>query len=113
VKRPGHDDGPAVDQAIRYFTGFLPYVVGKRAAAPDGSSVVIEIVGHDAIGIDVVDGRARMGALPDSPDVTVRTDAVTFAALVNGRVDAANADVEIVGDQALGQAIVENLNVMV
>jgi uncharacterized protein (TIGR03083 family) len=114
VERPGHVEGPAVDQALRYFAGFLPYVVGKRAAARDGATVAVEIVGHDTIGIEVIDGRARRADTPpSSPDVTLRTDVVTFAALVNGRSGVSDDDVEIGGDQALGRMIVGNLNVMV
>jgi uncharacterized protein (TIGR03083 family) len=114
VGRPGHLEGPAVDQAIGHFTGFLPYVVGKRASARDGTTVVVAIAGHDPIGIEVVEGRARRTESPSSsPDVTLRTDVATFAALVNGRADGSEADVEIDGDQALGRAIVTNLSVMV
>ena len=43
VGRPGNTDGPAVDEAIAYFTRFLPYVVGKRAGTPDGAKVVFRI----------------------------------------------------------------------
>ena len=116
LDRPGHLEGPAVDQALAYFTGFLPYVVGKRAGAPDGARVVVEIAGHDPIGIDVVDGRARRSdTVTLESDVCVRTDVATFAALVNGRLQASDAGdrVEIRGDQALGRAIVDNLSVMV
>ena len=92
-------------------------MVGKRAGAPDGARVVVEIAGHDPIAIEVVDRRARRtDTIPPDPDVTVRTDVATFAALVNGRVDASDAgldDIEIIGDQVLGRAIVDNLTVMV
>jgi uncharacterized protein (TIGR03083 family) len=40
VGRPGHTEGPAVEEAVAYFSRFLPYLVGKRAAAPDGAKVV-------------------------------------------------------------------------
>jgi uncharacterized protein (TIGR03083 family) len=118
LRRPGHLEGPAVDQALAHFTGFLPYVVGKRAGAPDGARVVVDIAGHDPIGIEVVDRRARRtDAPPPDPDATVRTDVATFVALVNGRVHASDAGlgehIEIIGDEGLGRAIVDNLSVMV
>jgi uncharacterized protein (TIGR03083 family) len=112
--RPGHLAGPAVDQALDYFTGFLPYVVGKRAGAPEGARVVVALDGRDPIGIEVVDGRARrVDPPPARPDVTVATDVATFVALVNGRTAPAAAGVELRGDQALGRAVVEGLSVMI
>jgi uncharacterized protein (TIGR03083 family) len=112
--RPGHRDGPAARQALDHFRGFLPYVVGKRAAAPEGARVVVEIDGYDTVGIEVAGGRARLAEAPiAAPDVTVRTDVVGFASLVNGRARADDLDVEIHGDEALGRAIVDNLSVMV
>lgn len=118
LRHPGHLEGPAVDQALAHFTGFLPYVVGKRAGAPDGARVVVDIAGHDPIAIEVVDRRARRtDTIPLEPDVRVRTDVATFAALVNGRIHASEAGlddrIEIIGDEVLGRAIVDNLNVMV
>jgi uncharacterized protein (TIGR03083 family) len=118
LHRPGHLEGPAVDEALGHFTGFLPYVIGKRAGAPDGARVVVEIAGHDPIAIEVVDGRARRtDTLPDEPAVRMRTDVATFAALVNGRLHPSGTDlgdrIEITGDQVLGRAIVDNLKVMV
>jgi uncharacterized protein (TIGR03083 family) len=116
--RPGHLEGPAVDQSLAHFTGFLPYVIGKRAGAPDGARVVVEIGGHDPIAIEVVDRRARRtDTVPLDPDVTLRTDVATFVALVNGRVHTSDAGlddrIEITGDQVLGRAIIDNLSVMV
>jgi uncharacterized protein (TIGR03083 family) len=114
VGRPGHLDGPAAEQALGYFAGFLPYVVGKRAAASDGTTVVVEITGHDPIGIEVVGGRARRAERrPESPDVTLRTDVATFVALINGRAGVTGDDVAIEGDETLGRTIAGNLNVMV
>jgi hypothetical protein len=114
IDRPGHVEGPVVDQALSHFVGFLPYVVGKRAAAPDGTRVVVDIRGYGTVGIEVSGGRARRTDVPiDSPDVTLRTDVVGFTSLVNGRASASEVDVGVDGDEALGRAIVERLNVMV
>lgn len=110
--RPGHDDGPAAREAIDYFCRFLPFVVGKRAGAPDGSTVVVEVGDLRREVIEVVDGRARAGADdPPTPTVTLSMPVATFAALVGGRSDAPD-DVAIVGDRALGDAIVGALGFM-
>jgi uncharacterized protein (TIGR03083 family) len=111
VGRPGHGDGPAAEQAIDEVERALGYVIGKRAGAPDASSVTIDLTGPVDRRIHVlVDGRAAVvAALPDTADVTVRLDSVTFAALACGRVDPAEVAVVIEGDQELGQRIATNL----
>jgi uncharacterized protein (TIGR03083 family) len=109
---PGHLDGPEVEEAIAYFTRFLPYVVGKRALAPERTCVVFEIGGLTSAIVEVVDGRGRMTRdRPVSAAVTLRIPVGTFAALVGGRSDAPG-DVEIAGDEALGRTIVESLGLM-
>jgi uncharacterized protein (TIGR03083 family) len=108
VGRPGGDTGPAVDEAVTYWSRFLPFVVGKRAGAPDGCSVLFAIGDH-RFGIEVVDGRARPAStLPDAPTVTVTMPAPTFAALVGGRADPPD-NIELAGDAALGRKIVDGL----
>jgi len=94
---------------VTYWARFLPLIVGKRAAAPEGSTVVIDIgdVHHGAI--EVVDGRAKIiDEAPDVPTVALSMPSTTFAALVGGREDAPD-DVAIMGDTTLGRAIVANL----
>lgn len=106
--RPGHETGPAVDEAVAYWSQFLPYLVGKRAAAPDGARVVIEVGGR-SLAVEVVDGRARAAERIDGePDVRLSMPATTFGALVGGRDDAPD-DVVISGDEELGRRIVANL----
>jgi uncharacterized protein (TIGR03083 family) len=111
VGRPGHGDGPAVEQAIDEIERGLGYVIGKRAGAPDGSSVTIDLTGPVIRIIHVkVDGRASVVAsLPTTADVTLRVGSGIFAALACGRVNAVDVAVEIDGDQQLGQRIAANL----
>src|SRR5215831_6109406 len=98
--RPGHVDGPAAGEAVGYFTRFLPYVVGKRAAAPDGSKVVFRIGGRGSLATD--DGGATVGlAIP----------VTTFAALAGGRSDVPD-DARITGDEALGRRVLGSLGLM-
>ena len=109
--RPGHATGPAVDEAVAYWSTFLPYVVGKRAGAPDGATAVIEVGDHRTV-VEVVDGRARPAAAIDGPPtVTVAMPATTFAAQVGGRSDVPD-DVVITGDEALGRRIVAGLAIL-
>jgi uncharacterized protein (TIGR03083 family) len=109
VGRPGHASGPAVDEAVRYWSRFLPYVVGKKAGAPDGATVVFDVGGVDRIAVGVTGGRAALlDDAPPSPTVTLAMPATTFAALVGGRSDAPS-DVVVDGDADLGRRVVEGL----
>jgi uncharacterized protein (TIGR03083 family) len=112
VGRPGHVEGPAADQAVQYYLGRMPYVVGKKAGAPDGTTVVFEIPGN-VRAVEVVDGRGRQAAsVPDSPTAVLRMDPATFGALAAGR--AASPDgVELEGDTDLAERVATNMNVMV
>jgi uncharacterized protein (TIGR03083 family) len=110
--RPGHDSGPVVEQAVGYFTRFLPLLVGKRAGAPDGSSVVFAIGDAAPLWIAVAGGRANVvAALPGAPTVALTMPAATFAAHVGGRSDAPD-DAVIEGDVALGAAVIAALGFM-
>lgn len=107
--RPGHEAGPAAAEAVAYFARFLPLIVGKRAAAPDGSLVVVDIGGLHRVAIEVVDGRARVTEASDAePTVTLSLAPSTFAALVGGRSDAPD-DAVIAGDEDLGRTILSHL----
>ena len=111
--RPGHTEGPVVAHSIGYFCRFLPYVVGKAAAAPEGSTAVVLVGDLPPVAIDVVGGKARLAAeVPVDPTVLLRTDVTNFAALVGGRSDARPDEVTIAGDIDLGRRIVAALGFM-
>jgi uncharacterized protein (TIGR03083 family) len=117
VDRPGHLDGPVADLAMGRLTGSLPFIVGKKVGPPDGTTVVVDLApplgGRYAV---LVEGRARLlDEPPAEPTVTIRTDGETFARLGCGRLDPAVAlagPVTIDGDRALGQRVVEALNIL-
>lgn len=112
--RPGHLEGLAPTAVLDEVTRALGFVVGKRAAAPDGTSVRFELTGPLSRRIDVaVDGRARVvDALPDEPNVTLEVPGDHFMRLVGGRgADAGR--VTVTGDEALGRAVVANLGYMI
>lgn len=112
VGRPGHDRGPAVEDAVSYFAGFLPLLVGKRAAPPDGTVVVFEIGDVHRCAVEMSNGRAGLRDV-EGADPTVRLimPPATFAALVGGRSDTSD-DVTIEGDADLGRRIVDVLAFM-
>jgi uncharacterized protein (TIGR03083 family) len=110
--RPGHETGPVVDEALTHFTQFLPLLVGKRAGAADGQSVVFVIGDRPPVRILVEGGRAKpVDALPGEPTTTLTMPASTFAALVGGRSDAPD-DVVVQGDAELAQRVLGALGFM-
>jgi len=112
VSRPGHLEGPAVDEAIGYFCGLLPYVVAKRAAAPEGTSAVFRIGDRAPVAVVVSGGRGRLAdSVPATSTVELAMPVGTFDALICGRSDAPG-DHRIDGDTDLGQRIIRNLGVM-
>jgi uncharacterized protein (TIGR03083 family) len=118
VEMAGHLSGSAAEHTVDRLIRTIPIVVGKRAAAPEGRAVVVDLVGgvQRHIVCEVKDGRA---AIVDAPAVdplsTIRLDSEVFIVLATGRRPAsAMADrIEISGDADLGQRVVDNLNMMI
>lgn len=112
LARPGHERGPAVEEAVGHLAGFLPVIVAKRAGAPDGAVVVFEVEGVHRSTVVMVDGRGRAAdADVDSWTVRLVMPPTTFVALVGGRSDAPD-DVVVEGDVELGRRIVAVLGFM-
>jgi uncharacterized protein (TIGR03083 family) len=116
LDRPGFLEGPVADLAIeRIPTKGLPYVVGKKAAAPQGASVVFEVRGERPLVAAVgVEGRAALLPRPPAdPTVRLTMDRRTFARLAGGRWSGETARtagaVRAEGDDALAGRVVDNL----
>jgi len=118
VDQPGHLEGPAVDAALRRFGSSLGFVVAKRAGAPDGTEVVVDLRGASArcFAVAVHDGRAAETEPGPEPTVRVVTDVETYACLVSGRWTAERAlgegRVSLEGDTSLGRAVIDALNIL-
>lgn len=116
LARAGHLDGPIAERSVRKIAAAAGYVVGKKAGAPDGSTVVFDVHGPTSILVPVlVEGRARvLDALPDDATVTLHLDTETYVALGCGRWSADRAitdgDVRIVGDEQLGRTVLDNMS---
>jgi uncharacterized protein (TIGR03083 family) len=110
VGRPGHLTGPVVDLVLDWHRRNIGYVVGKRAKAPDGTTVRFALTDAPPVTVSVVEGRAKV--VDDAtPDTTLNLDVETFNALLCGRWDAATAieraRLRIDGDIALGGRIAD------
>ncbi len=114
---PGDLATPAAAHTIDRLLRTIPIVVGKRAAAPEGSTVVFHLTGpiERTVLVTVTGGRAAVvDAVPADVRATVTMDSTTFAVLALGRRSAAEIDGwSVSGDEALGRAVVDNLNMMI
>ena len=116
LERPGLLEGSAADLSVgRIPPKALPYVVGKKAAAPQGSTVVFTVTGDTPIVATVgVEGRAALfPEVPADPSARLTMDRRTFTRLAGGRWTGdqarARGSLEVAGDVELGQRVVENL----
>ena len=117
VARPGDLDTRVAEVELERMIGTMPFVVGKKAAAPEGSTVVFDLGPPlpRTVPIGVEDGRARvLDDVPVAPTARVSTDGETFARLACGRLDPDGelraGRVRVEGDEALGRRVVESLN---
>jgi uncharacterized protein (TIGR03083 family) len=116
VNRPGDLDGPVADSARARILASLPFVIGKKVAPPEGSTVVFELSAPLASRAAIrMEGRARrLDEVPATATVTIRTDGERLTRLACGRGDpaavVASGAVTFEGDAALGRRVVESLN---
>jgi len=118
--RPGHDTGEAATLSLERIASAMPFVVGKKAGAPEGSSVRFELGGGWRKHIDIVVRQGRAVAadgLDHEPSATLVMDAATFWRLGCGRVtgEAACAAglVELRGDDKLASSVVTGMAFMI
>jgi uncharacterized protein (TIGR03083 family) len=120
VGRPGHLEGPVVEHSLDRIVLALPFVVGKKAQAPDGSTVLFEVTGAAGrtVPIGVEGGRAKaLAVAPAAPTVRLRMDVETLNCLGCGRWEPsrvlADNKVQISGNRTLGETIIQQMNFMI
>ena len=91
----------------------LGFIVGKQAAAPDGSAVTIELIGpvHRTVHV-AVEGRAAVVNKLDRPaTATLYLPSTVFVRLAGGRADALSGldTIRLDGDLDLGRRVAQNL----
>lgn len=111
-------DAVPAELALDEIAASLPFVVGKRAATPKGTSVLMRIGGvvSRAIRIEVGDRAVAVDEFAggdQSADVALTLDARDLARLAGGRRTADPGRVAIDGDRALGTAILDNLDYVI
>ena len=119
VNRPGDLDSRAARLAQGMIADAMPFVIGKKVAPPDGTTVVFNVTGAvpREFAIVVEGGRAKlMEEIPAKPTVRLTMDGVCFERVACGRVDPKLAveagEVRIAGDVDLGRHIANEMNYM-
>ena len=115
---PGNTDGPGAEHTMDRLIRTIPIVVGKRAATPEGQSVLIQVTGPVVrnVSVTVRDGRAHLDSTPASTFAChISIDSPTFFQLATGRIDGTTAmpSCSIVGDSELAGRILNNFNMMI
>lgn len=110
---PGNDGGICAAGALSEVGDALGFLVGKRAGAPQGANVTLELTGpmHATWHI-AVDGRAALVDEPTGPaTTTLRMSSNLFTRLCGGRVPVAEhlAEITFEGDTELGARIAHAL----
>ncbi len=88
LERPGDLDSDAARFSTQMMLDVLPYVVGKKVGAPDGSTVVLTLTGPivSTTAVGTTDGRARpLDPVPDVPTVSLSLASDVYARLACGR----------------------------
>ncbi|HYZ93090.1 MAG TPA: maleylpyruvate isomerase family mycothiol-dependent enzyme [Actinomycetota bacterium] len=117
VGKPGNLEGPIAEHAFARHSTAMPFVVGKKVAPPDGTTVVFEVTGP-AGGTIAVEKQGRANVLnevPESPTVKLTMDLETFNRLCCGRGDPQELrkSVTIQGDTSLAAQILREFNFMI
>jgi len=112
LDKPGNLGNAPALHAVDYLLESLPFIVGKKAQAPVGSVVRLEVEGHaPAVAVVGEDGRGRPGSDHDEPSATLTMDRETFVVLAGGRRGADPDGVRITGDTDLGERVVAAMGV--
>ena len=99
--------------AVDYLLESMGYVLAKRAGAPSGTTLVVQVEGSDPAAFTVnEDGRgAPLPEVPDEPTIRLTTDRESFVLLAGGRRAVAEDAVRVEGDDELGRRIVSSMAV--
>ena len=117
---PADDHGVGEEIVVNRFEAALPYVVGKKLQAPEGSVIQVNLTGRLArtIVLGVFNGRAQpLAASDDVPTFELTTPVALFWRRVAGRISAeaflgASAS-DVRGDRSLARRFADELTIMI
>jgi len=113
VARPGGLDSPAARHTTDYLLESLAMVLAKRAGAPAGTTLVVDVEGSDVVAFGVgEDGKGgRLPVVPDDPTARIELDRETFVLLAGGRRTPDQVSYEVSGDADLAARVLESMAV--
>jgi hypothetical protein len=98
----------------------MPFVVGKKAGATDGTTVLFEVCEDEQVVqkfVHVRGGRASYVTTSENYSVAISCSQYAFFMLTCGRIDPLRAlkrrMVDLRGDTLLGERIVSEMNFMI
>lgn len=114
---PFDDPGVGAEVVLNRFESALPYVIGKRVGAPDGTLVRVNLTGPRgrSVAIAVRDRRADAVSASDAtPTLEITTSTSLFWRRCAGRVsvDEFLVSCELHGDVDLARSVAESLRIM-
>jgi uncharacterized protein (TIGR03083 family) len=111
VGRPGGLDTPAAQHTTDYLLEGMGMVLARRAGAPAGSTLVVEVEGSAPAAFEVTDnGRgAPLAEVPDDPTVRLTLGRETFVVLAGGRRPPTGLAMMMSGDQGLALRILSGM----
>ena len=117
---PADDHGPGEEIVVNRFESSLPYVVGRKMAAPDGTLVRVTLTGRLArsVLIEVVGDRAKaVASSSEPPSLEVTTPVALFWRRAAGRISAGAflgaSATEVRGDRELARRFGDALAIMI
>ena len=121
LDRPGGRNGPGEATSLDRCVRAMPFVVGKRVAPPDGTTVRFDVVGDlgGQVLVEMDDSRASiMDPAPDRPPtVVLEMDQESFWRLGFGRLEPetamATGAVILDGDVVLGRRVLDAMAFMI
>jgi uncharacterized protein (TIGR03083 family) len=121
LDRPGGSGNHASDLALNRIQQAMPFVVGKQAGCPDGTSVRFDVSGPgaDARAFTIaVEGKRAKPVHDDvAPSVTLSLSSLDFVRLGCGRVTGEQMEAAggfgVEGDAAIGRQVLHSMSFMI
>ncbi len=115
---PADDHGTGEEIVVNRFEAALPYVLAKRAAAPEGTLLRVNLVGRlgRSVQVEVKGGRGvAVERTDEAPNLELTTAVALFWRRAAGRINAeaflGASATDVRGDRELARRLAEALNV--